>query len=192
MNVLYYTNPDVSDIDLIPDFIKKSGDTTTIITDAVTLDFVIENEIDFIVSDRSRYIIKKDLIDYLPRKIVNLHPSYLPWNRGYNPNYWSIRDETPFGVTLHYIDEGIDTGNILAQTRCFYNENDTLSTTYERLRYFMVKLFYDCWPLIRNGDLPDMPQGTKSGSLHYKREFTTVYDDLTLGWDTPIIDIIQS
>jgi len=186
MKVLYYTNPDVRDIDLIPNYIKKTGDAVITTTEAVTLDYVIANRVDFIVSDRSRYLIKKDLIDYLPRKIVNLHPSFLPWNRGYHPNYWSIKENSPFGVTLHFIDEDIDTGNILAQLQCFYNDNDTLETTYERLRYFMVELFVDCWPLIREGNLPDNPQQPVSGSLHFKKDFAGIYEGLPSGWDTPV------
>ena len=41
--------------------------------------------------------------------------SYLPWNRGADPNFWSILEDTPKGVTIHIMDESIDTGDILYQ-----------------------------------------------------------------------------
>lgn len=46
---------------------------------------------------------------------MNLHISYLPWNKGADPNFWSCIDGTPAGVTLHHIDAGVDTGDIIAQ-----------------------------------------------------------------------------
>ena len=49
--------------------------------------------------------------------IVNLHTGYLPWNRGMYPNVWPLVDWSPAGVTLHWMDEGIDTGDIIAQWR---------------------------------------------------------------------------
>ena len=38
-----------------------------------------------------------------------MHISYLPFNRGAHPNYWSFKDNSPKGVTIHFIDNGIDT-----------------------------------------------------------------------------------
>jgi methionyl-tRNA formyltransferase len=189
MKVLYYSNPDITDADLIPGIIRSTGDECVSKHSRITLDWVIENQIEFIVSDRSRFLIKQDLIDFLPRKIVNLHPSFLPWNRGYHPNYWSIKEGTPFGVTLHFIDADIDTGNILAQTRLFYNDEDTFKTTYERLRFAMVNLFKTYWPVIREGGLPDLPQLKDEGTLHFKRDFDLEWATLKNGWDTKLSDI---
>lgn len=191
MKVLYFTNPDIEDEDLIPSIIRLEGDECVLKTDSLSLEWVIENKIDFIVSDRSRSLIKEDLIKFLPKRIINLHPSYLPWGRGYNPNYWSIKEGSPFGVTLHYIDKDIDSGNILAQTRIFYDGTDTLRTTYDRLRFSMVGLFRLYWPLIKLGKLPSQRQDIQSGSIHYKREFEKIFPTLRLGWDTPINDVTR-
>lgn len=46
---------------------------------------------------------------------LNLHPSLLPAYRGPRPVYWQLRHGAPSGVTLHYMDEGLDTGDIAAQ-----------------------------------------------------------------------------
>jgi len=190
MKILYFTNEDIQDWEVIPDIIKKHGDTVLTHTSRIDLDVIKNNNIEFIVSDRSRYLIKKDVIDYMPRKIVNLHPSFLPWNRGYHPNYWPIKESTPYGVTLHFIDEGIDTGAIIAQTRAFYSEEDTLRTTYDRLRSLMISLFEVCWPELRNEQMTEKSQNKFDGSLHYKKDFEGVFEKLPNGWDTKVKDIV--
>ena len=48
---------------------------------------------------------------------INLHLSYLPFNRGKNPNVWSIIESTPCGATIHKIDEKIDTGKIYVRKK---------------------------------------------------------------------------
>lgn len=189
MKILYFTNPDIKDPNVIPDILRLAGDEVLCTYQKISIEWILDNKIEFIVSDRSRSLINKEVIEYLNRKIVNLHPSFLPWNKGYHPNYWSIKEGTPFGVTLHYIDEGIDTGNILAQTRLFYSDEDTLRTTYERLRFAMVELFRIYWPLIKCGNLPDSPQIQSEGSFHYKKDFDGVMPTLEEGWDTKVKNI---
>ncbi|CUS02752.2 Methionyl-tRNA formyltransferase (fragment) [Candidatus Promineifilum breve] len=46
---------------------------------------------------------------------LNLHPSLLPAYRGPRPVYWQLRHQAPTGVTVHYMDEGLDTGDVAAQ-----------------------------------------------------------------------------
>ena len=186
MNVLYFTNKDIDDWDVIPDIIRSTGDNVITYTNKIDLEYIINNKIDFIVSDRARYLIKNDVIQYLEKKIVNLHPSYLPWNRGYHPNYWSIKEGTPHGVTVHFIDEGIDTGDILVQTRVWYSDNETLRVAYDRLRRLMVGLFKVCWLEIRETRMKGIKQSYDEGNLHYKADFEGCFDNLIKGWDTKI------
>src|SRR5688500_18057136 len=70
---------------------------------------------DLIISYSYRHIIKKDVLAKYPGKFINLHIAYLPFNRGADPNLWSVIEGTPSGVTIHVIDDGIDTGPIIAQ-----------------------------------------------------------------------------
>jgi methionyl-tRNA formyltransferase len=186
MNVLYFTNQDIDDWDLIPNIIKKNGDTVLTHTEKFDLTFIVTNNIDFIVSDRSRYLISADIIKFLKKKIVNLHPSFLPWNKGYHPNYWSIKEKTPHGVTLHFIDENIDTGDIIAKTRLYYSDFDTLKSTYDRSRRAMVGLFEVFWDDIREGNITGVPQQKEKGSLHYKIDFKNEFEKLKDGWDTRV------
>tara|TARA_A100000164_G_C21938065_1_gene789119 strand:+ start:3146 stop:3718 length:573 start_codon:yes stop_codon:yes gene_type:complete len=190
MRVLYYTNSDVTDENVIPNIIKRlTGDKVIIYKKKISIEFLKKNEIEFIISDRSRALITKDVIKLLPKRIVNLHPSFLPWNRGYHPNYWSAKENTPYGVTIHYIDEGIDTGMIIAQTEfTISKEKDTLKLSYKRLRKLMISLFENCWTDIRNFNVGEKTQEGK-GTLHYKDDFKGKFESLKLGWNTKLKDI---
>jgi methionyl-tRNA formyltransferase len=193
MKVLYFTNEDITDWDTIPDIIREGGDEVITITHKFDLNFIKEKKIDFIVSDRARSLITKDIIEYLPKKIINIHPSFLPYNRGYFPNYWSIKTNTPYGVTIHYIDENIDTGDIIAQIRLGYDiQKDTLRTTYDRLRKYSVLLFKICWEDIKRGLLPSFKQDHSKATIHYKKDFDGIYEKLPDGWDTKISYIIDN
>lgn len=65
-----------------------------------------------------RKIIKKPLMDVPKMGFINIHPSLLPYYRGLSPEHWPIiNGEKESGVTVHYIDEGTDTGDIILQRR---------------------------------------------------------------------------
>ena len=55
------------------------------------VDFLKRNSIDFAVSYKFRHIVKSSIIEHLNGKIINLHISLLPWNRGADPNLWSFQ-----------------------------------------------------------------------------------------------------
>jgi methionyl-tRNA formyltransferase len=152
----------------------------------IEVNFLETNQIEFIVSYGYRHIIRPSIIKYLPNRIINLHISYLPWNRGADPNLWSFLENTPKGASIHFVDEGIDTGDIIVQKEVnFYDEGETLLTTYEKLQNEMVQLFKYIWPQIRSGKCPRQKQrsgGTFHKSLD-KKKFKTL---LVKGWDTPV------
>ena len=102
-------------------------------------------ENDLIVSFGYRKIIKKSLILKVKRPIINLHMSYLPYNRGAHPNFWSFVNNTPKGVTIHEIDKGIDTGKIILQKRVKFdlkkNPKMTFKQTYNILFNELENIF---------------------------------------------------
>lgn len=77
---------------------------------------------------------------------VNVHTSLLPRNRGAHPNAWAIATDTPAGVTIHFVDAGVDTGDILVQTQTLYSFADTARTLYDRLINDADALFKRFWP----------------------------------------------
>lgn len=126
---------------------------------------------DFIISYGYHHIIKEPWLSKYAGRMINLHISLLPWNRGADPNYWSWRDHTPKGVTIHQIDAGIDTGPILAQAVCPMTAGHTLRSSYEALHAQMVALFAATWPGIRAGTITPTPQ-SGGGSFHRKSDCT--------------------
>lgn len=112
------------------------------------------------------YILRSEFLDLFPAGVVNLHPAYLPYNRGQYPNVWSIVERTPAGVTLHYIDAGVDTGDIIAQRQVPIEPVHTGETLYRRLERVCVELFKETWPLIRSGRAPRISQDKQEGTYH--------------------------
>ena len=112
------------------------------------------------------YILRPEFLELFPAGVINLHPAYLPYNRGAYPNVWSIVERTPAGVTLHYIDAGVDTGDIIAQRQVPIEPVDTGETLYRKLERVCVKLFKETWPLIRSGRAPRISQDKQEGTYH--------------------------
>ena len=120
------------------------------------------------------YILRKDVLGLFPAGCVNLHPALLPYNRGAYPNVWSIIEETPAGATLHYIDEGVDTGNIIAQREVPVEPVDTGASLYSRLESAALLLFQETWPKIRSGESNPVSQSATSGTVHKVRDVTNI------------------
>ena len=112
------------------------------------------------------YIIKKEIIEIPRLGCLNLHPSYLPYNRGKHYNFWTIVEDTPFGVTIHWVDEGIDTGDIAFQTIIEKTWEDTGETLYYKAQEEIINLFKESYPKIKNGDIPRKPQNAAKGTFH--------------------------
>jgi methionyl-tRNA formyltransferase len=104
----------------------------------------IENN-DLYISFGYRKIIPKKIIQRAKRPIINLHLSFLPFNRGAHPNFWSFIEDTPSGVSIHEIDDGVDTGPIIFQKKIKFdykkNKNITFKSTYNTLFKEVESLF---------------------------------------------------
>jgi len=144
------------------------------------------NGVDFIVSYGYRFKISEEVTDEFKGRAINLHISYLPWNRGADPNLWSFLEDTPKGVTIHYLDGHIDTGEILVQQTMQHYDDDTLKSTYRRLTETIENLFKEHWPAIREGKIESLPQLT----CHRVSDKEKYQNLLAKGWDTPIKDIL--
>jgi len=120
------------------------------------------------------YLLKPEFLSIFARGVVNLHPSYLPYNRGQYPNVWSIIEGTPSGSTMHYIEEGIDTGDIIARKEVQVEPVDTGETLYRKLEQTSLELFQETWPLLRRGKVPRTPQSGEGGTYHRTPDVDTV------------------
>ena len=152
--------------------------------------FLNKNSIDFAVSYKYRHVINRDIIDFLNGEIINLHISYLPWNRGADPNLWSFLEDSPKGVSIHYVDPGIDTGDLITQKQIFFDEYmHTLASTYEILNKEIIDLFVEYLDAIVTGNAPGIkqPEGGTVHKLKDKEPYLHLLDKK--GWDTPVLEV---
>ena len=128
---------------------------------------------DFILSFGFRKIISETIIKKLKKPIFNIHLSYLPYNRGAHPNFWSFIENTPAGVSIHKIDKGIDTGNIILRKKIDFNikldKFSTFEKTYNYLFLEAEKLFKKNFNKIYNNKYKVILNNYK-GTFHYKRD----------------------
>jgi methionyl-tRNA formyltransferase len=118
-------------------------------------------EIDLFVSMSFNQIFRKRIIN-LPRLgTINCHAGKLPYYRGRNILNWVlINDEKEFGITVHYIDDGIDTGDIILQ-RCFpITDEDNYETLLEIAYKECAKILYDSIKKIQINDFERIKQIT--------------------------------
>lgn len=95
-------------------------------------------ECDIFVSMSFNQIFREPLISLPPLGTINCHAGKLPFYRGRNVLNWVlINDETEFGITVHYIDKGIDTGDIINQRTFPISDNDN----YQSL---LMKAYEEC------------------------------------------------
>lgn len=101
-------------------------------------------KIDLIISNSYSMIIGKGILDNV-KYAVNIHWALLPRNRGPNPIQWSIIKEEKFtGITIHEIDETLDTGPILYQEKIKIDRCDTWVMLRNKLKFKSKSIFKKC------------------------------------------------
>lgn len=128
----------LSQSEVLADFLRNDGQILLQTMDKIDENFVLKEGIDFIVSYGYRYIVSGEILRHFPKRAVNLHISLLPYNKGADPNFWSFVEDTPKGVSIHYMDSGLDTGEIIAQKRSnltFKMKRSRVVTTCYKQRY---------------------------------------------------------
>lgn len=119
------------------------------------------------------YILKGKILSIPKIGWVNFHPSYLPFNRGKHPNFWCLVDETPCGVSLHFIDEGIDTGDLIFKKEIPVTWEDTGQTIYEKSREAIITLFKEKFHTIKQNP-KRIQQNLEDGSFHKSSEMDDI------------------
>lgn len=150
---------------------RDEANVLCMVTEESQYDVVKELGPDLLVCAGFKYIIPREILDLPELGTVNLHASYLPYNRGYNPSYWSIVEDVPAGATVHYVTEALDSGPIIDREEVEVRPDDTGKSLYERLEDKLVELFKENWEAIRTGTVETTEQPESCGTHHYRREF---------------------
>lgn len=164
-------------VGLNPEIIAGSGVTdSSLIFESNSLDNAQTREqlravdLDLVVLAWWPYILKPELIEIPRLGCLNFHPSFLPYNRGKHYNFWAIVEGAPFGVTIHWVDAAVDSGDIAFQSRIETTWEDTGATLYYKAQEAIVRLFMERFPEIKAGRIPRIPQELDRGSVHRARE----------------------
>ncbi len=125
---------------------------------------------DLIIVNSFPYLLPSEFIEIPSMGCINLHGAYLPSYRGAHVLQWAIiNGETETGITLHHIDAGMDTGDIIAQKKVPIMYEDTAVTLRERIYTEGDKLLRSLWHQIENGTAPRIPQDDSESSVYHKR-----------------------
>lgn len=114
---------------------------------------------DLFVSMSYNQIFKRRIIDLPKFSTINCHAGKLPFYRGRNILNWAlINDEKEFGITVHYVDEGIDTGDIILQRTYPITDEDNYNTLLEVAYKECPDILYHAIKEIQNGTAHRIPQ----------------------------------
>ncbi|MFM9105832.1 MAG: methionyl-tRNA formyltransferase [Chloroflexota bacterium] len=98
--------------------------------------------------------------------VVNLHPSLLPAGRGPEPVFWTFRNgDREAGVSVHWMDAGLDTGPVLAQRRVAISGDATAPVLERHLLALGAEALTALLPAIAAGDAPGAPQDHAAATI---------------------------
>lgn len=131
----------------------------------------------------------KELLKLTKDGFINTHPSLLPEYRGGNPySHAIINDEKETGVTLHFMDESFDTGDIISQYKVPIEKNETMGTLFNKLNFLSADVllhtlnFYE-----KNSTLPRVKQAEGVYKKAYSIDIK--YGNNIIDWTKPAADI---
>ena len=172
-------------------FLKKTEPLVYRIENKLTSEMIAALAPSFVVSYNYRFLVPADVIEYMNGRMINLHTSYLPYNRGSAPNFFSFYENAPKGVSIHQMSTGLDQGALLWQKELFFADTtETFATTYDKLNEELTKGFCENWNLIRSGQCPAIEQ-IGPGTYHTMKELNAIREQHPFTWNDTIADCLE-
>lgn len=106
---------------------------------------------DLLISVYFDYILDARFISLPTIDAINVHPGYLPYNKGFYYYVWAVLDGTPAGVSIHRMALEVDAGDIIVQKRVLIEPDDTGEVIYRKHEDESISLFSGVWPSIAAG-----------------------------------------
>lgn len=136
------------------------------VNDAEVIQAIQEYEIDWFFIIGWSQIAKSEVLQAPKRGVLGMHPTLLPQGRGRASIPWAIIKNLPeTGVTLFQLDEGVDTGPILAQERLPLAPDETATRLYERVAKAHQTLISKIWSDLVNDQIQPIPQDPSVASV---------------------------
>lgn len=110
---------------------------------------------------------ESDLLDVPIESTVNIHSSLLPEYRGLSPSFWTLLyDEDQTGITVHYMDENLDTGDVIVQEPLAIRDDDTLHSLNDRVAERGSALLLEAMRQIQDGTVSPTRIDPEQGSYY--------------------------
>lgn len=123
------------------------------------------------ISFMNYYIFTEEVVSKKNLSIVNLHPALLPKYPGRNSSSWAIfNGETETGITWHYIDENIDNGYMIMQSKVKISDEDTAGSLILKLLKIAEISFYDIFVQLLTKDVKTAQLNTNPKEVKYARD----------------------
>jgi len=142
-----------------------------------SIDIIKAYKPDLLISIAGNQIFKKELLEIAPKGCLNLHTALLPKYRGLMPSFWVLKNsEKETGVSVFFVDEGIDSGPILVQKRIPITAEMTQASLIKLSKRIGMDAVLESINLIEKGDYITMPNPEEE---HTYYSFPTRQDVIT-------------
>lgn len=138
---------------------------------------------DLVIVYSMSHLLKESVFNIPKFGTINIHNSYLPEYRGPDPLFWQYYDcALSLGVTIHYIDKGEDTGDIICQERVLISLGEKIEEVNQKLSVTRIKLLLRVMDAIEKADIPKANQSVITSTFRARRIKTEEYNEL-IKWD---------
>ena len=125
----------------------------------------------------------KELLQLSKDGFINLHPSKLPDYRGANPySHVIINGEEESAITLHYMDENFDTGDIISQYCFSLDLNETMGTLFYRTNQMCASMLFEALDYYEHHEFPHKPQ-PKDGNYKTAEALSFEKKNIFIDWN---------
>lgn len=180
-NIIMIKQPDM-DYDILESYSETNGFKIDYVDDPngeVCEDILRESDSQILLLMTST-IIQKEILSLVPL-VLNTHSGILPQYRGVDSRRWAILEDGPIGVTVHEVDEGVDTGDIILKNILELQRGDTVGKIAER-NYYQNKwqTLAEAIKKINDGSEQGTPQSTEDGKQYFwmHDKLRTVVDEI--------------
>ena len=134
---------------------------------------------DLVIVYSMSHLLKENVFSIPKFGTINIHNSYLPEYRGPAPLFWEYYDYVlnP-GVTLHYIDKGEDTGDIISQERVLISPGEKFDEVNQKLSFTRIKLLLKIMYTAEKGNLPRVKQFVTTPTVKARKIKPEEYNEL--------------
>lgn len=137
------------------------------VNDAAFLERLRAHDIDLIVSVSCPQIFQRPVIELAPRGCLNIHGAILPAYRGVMPSFWMFaNDEKRAGVSIFFINEDIDAGDLCGQRVFDIHPDETLDAFLRRSKSAAADLLLEVLTAVESGTVARTPLDLSAGSYY--------------------------